>query len=287
MTTSTGETGSRLNPKARGSKLPRGSAVSEHFGATEPGVTHAPDLMTRAMNQKLQLTGVVEHGDQRGRLLGFPTANLNIPGMEVEDGVWAGTIEIDPDSQGPTHLAAISVGRRPTYYQKGKRLLEANLIDFEGDLYGLKVKAVLHAYLRPQRHFLGTDDLVIQLRSDTACVRAWGIGAGLLRPLSHPTSSDNALSRPRSGRRPHSISRKRSKRSPHDVDVMKGARAEKRLTAIREAVMQLAGFGNPTHEAVAEQTAIPLGYLRWAYPTTESLRAVACSDFHTRWVEDE
>ncbi|WP_223942443.1 riboflavin kinase [Arthrobacter sp. StoSoilB22] len=287
MTTSTGATGNRLNPNAPGSKSPRGSAVGEHGGATEPEVTKSPDLMTRALNRKLQLTGVVERGDQRGRLLGFPTANLNITGLEVEDGVWAGTIEIDPYSHGSNYLAAISVGRRPTYYPRGKRLLEANLIDFEGELYGLRIKAVLHAYIRPQRQFPDTYDLVMQLQNDIACVRAWGIGAGLLRPLNDSNHSDRALSRPHSGRRPYSISRKRPKRSPHDVDMMKKARAEKRLTAIREAVMQLKDFRSPLHEAVAEQTGIPLGYLRWAYPTTESLLAVASSHSHTYGLEDE
>src|SRR3712207_6768045 len=55
----------------------------------------------------LQVEGVVISGDQRGRLLGFPTANVAVPGHHWRDGVWAGTVQIDPAANGPVHLAAV------------------------------------------------------------------------------------------------------------------------------------------------------------------------------------
>lgn len=230
-----------------------------------------------------QVRGIVEHGDQRGRLLGYPTANLTVPGLEAGDGVWAGTIQIDSDSEGPTYLAAISIGRRPTYYANGKRLLEANLLGFSGDLYGHSILATLQAYIRPQRRFPGTAELAVQLENDVACVRTWGIGAGLLRQLGDATSVDRPLSNVMMTGRPFAISHKRSKkRGADDLDQTKRERAAKRLILIRRAVMELADAGQLTHEAVAKQTGIPIGYLLWAYPTSDSLLAVASLEPHLK-----
>ncbi|MCG2624726.1 riboflavin kinase [Arthrobacter sp. I2-34] len=125
----------------------------------------------------IRLEGVVEHGDARGRELGFPTANIAIPEGDIRDGVWAGTVRLGPDGEGRTYAAAVSVGRRPTYYRKGTRLLEAHLLDFNGDLYGRSVQVSLHEYIRPQRRFRGTDELAAQIRDDVASVRSWATTA--------------------------------------------------------------------------------------------------------------
>ncbi|PRY10797.1 riboflavin kinase [Kineococcus rhizosphaerae] len=122
----------------------------------------------------LHVEGVVEHGDQRGRLLGFPTANIGVPEHGLRDGVWAGTVQLDPEHDGPVHVAAVSVGHRPTYYGKdGDRLLEAHLLDFAGDLYDRRVLVRLHVRLRPQRRFSGSGELVEQMQRDVADTRAW------------------------------------------------------------------------------------------------------------------
>ena len=124
----------------------------------------------------LEVTGVVEHGDARGRTLGFPTANVAVPAHDLRDGVWAGTVQVGTD--GPVHVAAVSVGHRPTYYGRdGARLLEAHLLDFSGDLYGREVLVRLHVRLRPQRRFAGSDDLVEQLHRDVADTRTWAAWA--------------------------------------------------------------------------------------------------------------
>ena len=137
-----------------------------------PGVHVVPLPRRESAPPVLEVRGVVEHGDERGRTLGFPTANVAVPEHGLRDGVWAGTVRVGPD--GAEHVAAVSVGHRPTYYGRdGARLLEAHLLDFSGDLYGREVVVSLHVRLRPQRRFSGSADLVQQLRRDVADTRAW------------------------------------------------------------------------------------------------------------------
>lgn len=116
------------------------------------------------------LEGVVTTGDRRGRTLGFPTANLRIgPDVDLADGVYGGVVEL---SDGATYRAAISVGRRPHYYEAGERLVEAYLLDFEGDLYGERLRLVITARLRDQRTYENEKELVSQIASDVETVRS-------------------------------------------------------------------------------------------------------------------
>lgn len=126
----------------------------------------------------IRLQGVVGHGDARGRELGYPTANISVPDGEILDGVWAGAVQLAQGEDGETYAAAVSVGRRPTYYRSGTRLLEAHLLEYDGDLYGHIVQVTLHHYIRPQRRFRGTDELAAQIRDDVVHVRCWVKGAG-------------------------------------------------------------------------------------------------------------
>lgn len=132
---------------------------------TDRGTAEPPALVVR---------GGVEHGDQRGRTLGFPTANLAITDDALLDGVWAGWV----DHRGGRHTAAISVGSRPTFYGRhGFRLLEAHLLDFDDDLYDEVVDVWLVHRLRGQRRFAGVADLTAQLTADVAATRAWAATA--------------------------------------------------------------------------------------------------------------
>lgn len=118
-----------------------------------------------------QVRGIVGHGDQRGRELGFPTANVAVPG-EIQlpaDGVYAGRY-IRPD--GSVHPTAVSLGSRPTFYaQAGGLLLEAFLLDFNGDLYGETAKVEFVARLRDQERYDGLDALIAQMNRDVAAAR--------------------------------------------------------------------------------------------------------------------
>lgn len=139
--------------------------------------TSVPEVADRVHPVHRTLEGVVVRGDGRGRQMGFPTANVETQGpLELpDDGVYAGSVEL-PD--GSRHAAAISVGRRPTYYEDGELLLEAHLLDFDGDLYGQLVRVEIGTLVRGQLRFTSTQDLVAQIRSDVAAVRSSTVTLG-------------------------------------------------------------------------------------------------------------
>jgi riboflavin kinase/FMN adenylyltransferase len=111
------------------------------------------------------MDGVVEEGDHRGRVLGWPTANLAIGrDEELDDGVYAGWY-LRPD--GSAWPAAVSIGYRATFYATGDlRLAEAHLIGFSGDLVGERARLVLVWFLRPQQRFSSTVELAEQIAAD-------------------------------------------------------------------------------------------------------------------------
>ncbi|OUS92339.1 hypothetical protein CA951_29590 [Rhodococcus sp. NCIMB 12038] len=117
--------------------------------------------------------GVVAHGDQRGRELGFPTANLVVDDdvhTGLIDGVWAGRCAL-PD--GRSVMSAVSIGRRSTFYGRvGPRLLEAHLLDFQEDLYGREITVQLDHWIRGQATFASKEELIAALDSDVRNVRA-------------------------------------------------------------------------------------------------------------------
>jgi riboflavin kinase / FMN adenylyltransferase len=111
------------------------------------------------------ILGEIVPGDQRGRQLGFPTANQVLPPGEtrLRDGVYAGLFTAGDLFD---HPAAVSVGRRPTFYTGGTRLVESFVLDFSGDLYGAEASVRLVELLRPQRRFDDADALRRQMRED-------------------------------------------------------------------------------------------------------------------------
>jgi riboflavin kinase/FMN adenylyltransferase len=119
-----------------------------------------------------QLRGPVVHGDHRGATeLGFPTANVAIPeGMCLPAaGIYAGWYD-RPD--GSRWEAAVSVGRRPTFYgAEGELLVEAFLLDFSGDLYGEEAHVSFVAHLRDELAFESADALIEQIGRDVAETR--------------------------------------------------------------------------------------------------------------------
>lgn len=124
------------------------------------------------LGRPFEARGVVVQGDQRGRLLGFPTANVEVPNQIClpADGVYAGWYR---RSNGDVHACAINLGRRPTFYEHADHsLLEAHLLDFEGDLYGERASVSFTHFLRSERKFDGIDALVAQLKLDVLHARA-------------------------------------------------------------------------------------------------------------------
>jgi riboflavin kinase/FMN adenylyltransferase len=119
-----------------------------------------------------EVRGVVAHGDERGRDLGFPTANVSVPSEVLlpADGIYAGWYERPDGTVWPT---AISLGRRPTFYVEAQvSLLEAHLLDFEGDLYGETARVRFERRLRGEVKFDSVEALVEQIGRDCDEARA-------------------------------------------------------------------------------------------------------------------
>jgi riboflavin kinase/FMN adenylyltransferase len=119
-----------------------------------------------------EVRGTVESGDRRGRELGFPTANVAVPDRTClpADGIYAGTFV---DGSGDERGCAISLGRRPTFYEHADvSLLEAYVLDFDGDLYGQAVKVRFADRIRGEERFGSVEALVAQMGRDVEAVRA-------------------------------------------------------------------------------------------------------------------
>ena len=167
-------TGLRLFPDRPSGQPVSSTRIRELLAVGAPS-ERPPSLLGRPH----QVRGVVTQGDRRGRELGFPTANVAVPELIAlpADGVYAGWY-LRPD--GVRRPAALSLGRRPTFYEEAElSLLEAYLLDFDGDLYGEAARVEFVAHLRGQVRFDSVGDLVAQMDRDVATTR---------RVLGHPRS---------------------------------------------------------------------------------------------------
>jgi riboflavin kinase/FMN adenylyltransferase len=130
-----------------------------------------------ALGRPHRLDGIVERGDQRGRELGFPTANLRGDQWAAvpADGVYAGRV-VRLDEWGrtveapPLGAAAISIGTNPTFEVRQRRV-EAYVLDFEGDLYGQTLGIEFEQRLRGMERYDSVDELVAQMHADVARTR--------------------------------------------------------------------------------------------------------------------
>jgi riboflavin kinase / FMN adenylyltransferase len=123
---------------------------------------------TRLMSRDFAVEGVVRSGDKRGRELGYPTANMVLGDYQrPRYGIYAVRATLDDGSE---HPGVASLGVRPTF-DPPTELLEAHLLDFDGDLYGRRIEVALHAFIRDERRFENVDALVAEMRSDEAAAR--------------------------------------------------------------------------------------------------------------------
>ena len=114
------------------------------------------------------VTGTVIKGDQRGRKIGFPTANIALETLQHPAfGVYAVEIDFDDGTATPQKRAGgvANIGIRPTFDKKGV-LCEAHLFDSDYDLYGQRLLVRLKAFLRPEQRFSGIDALLAQIATD-------------------------------------------------------------------------------------------------------------------------
>lgn len=149
--------------------------TEDHWSGGRPAPSAGDALAARLLRRRPDVVGIVAHGDRRGRELGFPTANIHIPGLRRRDGVYGGLVML-PD--GLLYLAAISIGTRPTYWGKnGVRLLEAHLLGFSGELYDSRLKIWLSRRLRGQITYTSEAPLVAQMQTDVEQVMELGDGS--------------------------------------------------------------------------------------------------------------
>lgn len=166
----------RLVDDVRAAEGRRASSTWIRELLAEGRVTEAGELLGYAPSVR----SIVVHGEQRGRALGYPTANLapDLEGLVPGDGVYAGWAIIGEDR----FPAAISVGNNPTFDGVPAKRVEAHLLDQDLDLYGRTIEIAFVEYVRGMLKFPGVDELIVQMGHDLERVRDV---LGTVRPEQH------------------------------------------------------------------------------------------------------
>jgi len=128
-----------------------------------------PQEAARLLTRPFAIRGIVEHGDKRGRVIGYPTANLGVENyLRPKYGIYAVTGRIL--ATGQVLQGAANIGIRPQF-EPPKELLEPFFFDFSGDLYGQEIEVAFHHYLRGEAKFDSLDALIAQMDKDCAEAR--------------------------------------------------------------------------------------------------------------------
>ena len=151
-----------VEPVTRGGVVVSSTAVREVLARGEV------EEVSKLLGRPFSITGKVVPGAGRGKALGFPTANLDYPSDQAlpADGIYVGRVYL-----GQRVLkAAVNIGFRPTFEQED-RAVEAFLLDFEGDLYGERLKLELLHRLRKEEKFASEEELKAQIARDVEMAR--------------------------------------------------------------------------------------------------------------------
>ncbi len=127
------------------------------------------DAASQMLGRAYTLSGSVQKGDQIGRQLGVPTANLDVSGLVLPpSGVYAVHVSVD----GHEHRAVLNIGVRPTLNRPEPTVrVETHLLDFDGDLYGHELELTFVDKIRVERKFSGLDELKEQISADIEFAR--------------------------------------------------------------------------------------------------------------------
>ncbi len=130
-----------------------------------------PQDAARLLGRPWEIESRVEHGDKRGRTIGFPTANLGLEDyLRPATGVYAVRVGLEPGTPVQWLNGVANFGHRPTFDKKDE-LLEVHILDYSGDLYGRHVRVQMLDFIRPERKFSGIDDLQKQITLDAQTAR--------------------------------------------------------------------------------------------------------------------
>ncbi len=153
----------KRQPVYAGSEKISSSAIRQHL---EKGDVEKASVM---LGRNYFVKGRVIEGEKRGRELGFPTANLQIPQSKfLRNGVYVAEVDLGVHKQN----AVVNIGRAPTFHdEKSPVLFEAHLLDFVGDIYGREIRVDLLKFLRDEVKFSDLESLVSQIRSDIASTK--------------------------------------------------------------------------------------------------------------------
>lgn len=121
---------------------------------------------TELLGKPFQISGPVIHGKQLGRTIGFPTANLRLNALKISVpyGVYGAYLEIDGDKK--RHLAIMNIGKNPTVNDENTVTAEANIFDFNEDIYGKKICIYLIKRIRAEKKFKNLIELKKQITTD-------------------------------------------------------------------------------------------------------------------------
>lgn len=133
------------------------------------------ELAARGLGRPYRLQGPVVIGAQRGRSIGFPTANVEVAAERAipANGVyaaWARLVPVQGLAEQELYRAVVNIGTRPTF-DNGLRTIEAHLIDFARDIYGQRLSLDFVAYLRPEQRFDNVEELVAEIQRDVERAR--------------------------------------------------------------------------------------------------------------------
>jgi len=123
------------------------------------------DDAAQLLGRPYALRGKVVSGDKRGRLLGYPTANLELESKKKlvpEHGIYFVTVDVGAD----THFGMASIGVRPTFQSTGERTVEVNILDFDNDIYGYELQISFLSRMRDEIKFDSAEQLIRQMHKD-------------------------------------------------------------------------------------------------------------------------
>ncbi|NUM69201.1 MAG: bifunctional riboflavin kinase/FAD synthetase [Ignavibacteriaceae bacterium] len=165
-----------------GEDIIRGLAAANSFDVTTVGAVQIGDiiissskirhllfegetgLVHKMLGRNFSLLGHVVKGDQRGRLLGFPTANIRLSNKDkIIPGV--GVYAVKAEVEGTAYNSVMNVGYRPTFVT-GELTIEVHLLGFDGDLYDKEMKVTVLERMRGEKKFISKNDLIEQIKTD-------------------------------------------------------------------------------------------------------------------------